>query len=342
MEIYEKTVEVLAPEVKKLLNFMYFQRKAIEAFSGEVKRLCHAEKRKDFVSEAYLLTLGKFINMFAVLDELKNMKSSVKNDYSTYRRAAQFLKVMSDSHTLQESQNLSMFLATQNKIRDTVKDTLEKIMGYEELLSDVVNICVHMYESKMYMTPEEKHMLVKVMGFGLFLMDSEICNINKLDTKKKLRLDRIDRIFKNLEVVPLFGDMQIAPFNYIKRSKHFDPSKWPLSSSQAISPQADLMVHLPTIREDHVKYISELSRYSNEVTTTYKVSTVNSGKLIYVSHDIISYKRDIYWIKDSGKISSEIQFTVCQCTIYLTVHESFERSKDKKREKRFELYGVIE
>ncbi|KAJ8936438.1 hypothetical protein NQ318_015584 [Aromia moschata] len=270
VEIYEKTVEVLAPEVNKLLNFMYFQRKAIERFSQEVKRLCHTEKRKDFVSEAYLLTLGKFINMFAVLDELKNMKSSVKNDYSTYRRAAQFLKVMSDSQTLQESQNLSMFLATQNKIRDTVKENLEKITGYEELLADVVNICVHMFETKMYLTPSEKHMLVKVMGFGLFLMDSELCNINKLDTKKKLRLDKIDRIFKNLEVVPLFGDMQIAPFNYIKRSKHFDANKWPLSSSNTPSPQADLMVHLPQIREDHVKYISELSRYSNEVTTTYK------------------------------------------------------------------------
>lgn len=43
--------------------------------------------------------------------------------------AAQFLKVMSDSQSLQESQNLSMFLATQNKIRDTVKDALEKING---------------------------------------------------------------------------------------------------------------------------------------------------------------------------------------------------------------------
>lgn len=36
---------------------------------------------------------------------------------------------MSDSQSLQESQNLSMFLATQNKIRDTVKDALEKITG---------------------------------------------------------------------------------------------------------------------------------------------------------------------------------------------------------------------
>ena len=63
------------------------QRKAIERFCSEVKRLCHAERRKDFVSEAYLLTLGKFINMFAVLDELKNMKCSVKNDHSAYKRS---------------------------------------------------------------------------------------------------------------------------------------------------------------------------------------------------------------------------------------------------------------
>lgn len=48
--------------------------------------MCHAERRKDFVSEAYLITLGKFINMFAVLDELKNMKCSVKNDHSAYKR----------------------------------------------------------------------------------------------------------------------------------------------------------------------------------------------------------------------------------------------------------------
>ena len=65
---------------------LYLQKLAVEKFVGEVKRLCHQERRKDFVSEAYLLTLGKFINMFAVLDALKNMKSSVKNDYSAYRR----------------------------------------------------------------------------------------------------------------------------------------------------------------------------------------------------------------------------------------------------------------
>ena len=43
-----------------------------------------------------------------------------------------------------------------------------------------------------------------------------------------------------LQVVPLFGDMQIAPFFYVKKTMHFDASKWPLSSqTNAVSPQVN-------------------------------------------------------------------------------------------------------
>ena len=288
VEIYEKTVEVLGPEVDKLLAFMYFQEVAIERFTAEVRRLCHTpsgppaglssqeslpKKKADvFVSEDYLMTLGKFLNMLAVLDELKNMKSSVKNDYATYRRAAQFLKVLSDSASLQESQNLSMFLATQNKIRDTLKKALENIPGYEELISDVISLATMMYETNMFMLPSEKHMLVKVIGFGMFLVDGNKCNMNKLDAKKRINISKIDKIFKNLEMVPLFGDMQIAPFQtYVKKAVHFDATKWPLSlATNTLSIQADILQYVPSIREDYVAYISELSRHSNEVTTTVK------------------------------------------------------------------------
>ena len=69
---------------------------------------------------------------------------------------------MSDPHTLQESQNLSMFLATQNKIRDTLRQALVEIPGYEDLICDIVSLAVSMYENHMYLMPSEKHMLVKV------------------------------------------------------------------------------------------------------------------------------------------------------------------------------------
>ncbi|XP_038601625.1 cytoplasmic FMR1-interacting protein 1-like [Tachyglossus aculeatus] len=269
VEIYEKTVEVLEPEVTKLMNFMYFQRNAIERFCGEVRRLCHAERRKDFVSEAYLVTLGKFINMFAVLDELKNMKCSVKNDHSAYKRAAQFLRKMADPQSIQESQNLSMFLANHNKITQSLQQQLEVISGYEELLADIVNLCVDYYENKMYLTPSEKHMLLKVMGFGLYLMDGSVSNIYKLDAKKRINLTKIDKFFKQLQVVPLFGDMQIELARYIKTSAHYEENKsrWTCTSSSS-SPQYNICEQMIQIREDHMRFISELARYSNNEVVT--------------------------------------------------------------------------
>ncbi|XP_047397296.1 cytoplasmic FMR1-interacting protein 1 isoform X2 [Sciurus carolinensis] len=268
VEIYEKTVEVLEPEVTKLMNFMYFQRNAIERFCGEVRRLCHAERRKDFVSEAYLITLGKFINMFAVLDELKNMKCSVKNDHSAYKRAAQFLRKMADPQSIQESQNLSMFLANHNKITQSLQQQLEVISGYEELLADIVNLCVDYYENRMYLTPSEKHMLLKVMGFGLYLMDGSVSNIYKLDAKKRINLSKIDKYFK-LQVVPLFGDMQIELARYIKTSAHYEENKsrWTCTSSSS-SPQYNICEQMIQIREDHMRFISELARYSNSEVVT--------------------------------------------------------------------------
>ncbi|XP_052103193.1 cytoplasmic FMR1-interacting protein 2-like isoform X2 [Mytilus californianus] len=277
-EIYNKIVEVLDPQVSKLMEFMYFVRESIERFGGEVKRLCHIQKRNDFVSEAYLLTLGKFINTFAELDQLKNMKASIRNDYSAFRRAAQFLKVIADPQALQESQNLSMFLATQNKIRDMLKEVLQSTPGYEELLADVINICVNMYESRLYLEPAEKYMLVKVMACGLFMIDNEQNNIYKMDSKKRINLTKIDKYLKQLEVVPLYGDMQINPYHYIKYSMNFDPGKWPACESSHPSPQSNLLANLEPIREDHMSYISQLARHSNELKLQMKNEAITTTR----------------------------------------------------------------
>lgn len=47
-------------------------------------------------------------------------------------------------------------------IFQSLQQQLEVINGYEELLADIVNLCVDYYENKLYLTPSEKHMLLKV------------------------------------------------------------------------------------------------------------------------------------------------------------------------------------
>ena len=60
--------------------------------------------------------------------------------------------------------------------------------------------------------------------------------------------------------------MQIAPFNYIKKSPNFDPSRWPICNDTSTSSmQGNLLMQLSEIREEHERFIADLARYTNEV-----------------------------------------------------------------------------
>ena len=61
----------------------------------------------------------------------------------------------------------------------------------------------------------------------------------------------------------------MAPYQYIKSSVNYDPSKWPACESSQVSPQSNILANLDPIREDHMSYISQLARHSNEVSMEF-------------------------------------------------------------------------
>ena len=69
---------------------------------------------------------------------------------------------MGDAAALQESQNLTMFLATQSQITTRLKGKLEVLQGSEDLLCEIVDLCCSLYDQKAFILPAEKHMLLKV------------------------------------------------------------------------------------------------------------------------------------------------------------------------------------
>ena len=68
-----------------------------------------------------------------------------------------------DQMTVNEMQKVSMFLATQKIIRDKLKDSLTQIEGFEDILAEIINSSVSMYENRVYVLPEEQHTLVMVI-----------------------------------------------------------------------------------------------------------------------------------------------------------------------------------
>ena len=56
------------------------------------KIIIETEVIKGFIPQATKITLGKVLNMFLILDALKNMKACLNNDFSFWKRAYGFLQ----------------------------------------------------------------------------------------------------------------------------------------------------------------------------------------------------------------------------------------------------------
>lgn len=68
----------------------------------------------------------------------------------------------SDPRVMQEAQEMTLFLGTHNVFRTALKDKVQAIPGYEDILSEVINCSLQSYEQGTFLTPNHKHSLVKV------------------------------------------------------------------------------------------------------------------------------------------------------------------------------------
>ena len=131
-------------------------------------------------------------------------------------------------------------------------------------------------------------MYLKVIGFGLSMLDNkgkaDPVSIYTLEKKKKLNLAKIDRMFKELQVVTLFGDMQITLSSYIEKMSDFAQhrDRWSCTQKSDMSladlPQYDLNVQLRKIKQEHVHYISKLALCSNSSVVGSSTHVANQSK----------------------------------------------------------------
>ena len=119
---------------------------------------------------------------------------------------------------------------------------------------------------------------------------------------------------QQLPVVPLFGDMQIALADYIKNCPHFDgmKDKWTCCAETAdekVVVQYNLMAKIDSIKEEHIRFISELARYNNEVCTDLNRSC---------SQEILTIEQYFVWYLLLIQSESSFEQLPCLLTDFLS------------------------
>jgi cytoplasmic FMR1 interacting protein len=70
------------------------------------------------------------------------------------------------------------------------------VNSFDDVLTIVVNQCADYLETEKYLLPSEKHCLLRVMPYVLFLMDGDQNSQNNIFKSKKLKLPRFAALFK--------------------------------------------------------------------------------------------------------------------------------------------------
>lgn len=106
------TFETLKPVVAKLTALMMFQENAIKVFCSNVAQLAQA-KGSRLVPEGIYTALIKMIDALQKMDNLKDMKACLQNDFTRYKRAFGAIRgdIENGQAIFDESHKLQMFLA---------------------------------------------------------------------------------------------------------------------------------------------------------------------------------------------------------------------------------------
>ncbi|GMH96491.1 hypothetical protein TrVE_jg14429 [Triparma verrucosa] len=231
-ELNLATFNVLRPEIVKLKAFMEFQDYTIRQFCSNIQHLVSAEARSKVVPEGLYDALIKVVDLLQKLDNLKDMKSCLNNDFSRYKRAFGSIRSMrEDGDALSdEIHDLQLFLGNPAHPKQllfyNLRDALKRINGHEEVLCEMIEQACDFLEEENYLLPDEKYRLIRALPHLMLLADGEAevpksFNIFK-PPKNMLNVARLQKIFKRYPYVPEAGDMSITMRLILARAPHYD------------------------------------------------------------------------------------------------------------------------
>jgi hypothetical protein len=245
--IHKVTHGILKPVYDMVKEIIEFTKKSTEFLVNLAKQHRDLAASSEFLGGAGCwpdLKILKTIHLFDVLgiiDEMKMLKPSLTNDMSRYKRAAASLPGTSISG--EEAQSLmeaSMFIAESNKVLFDVITKFSDVFGKSgpiDMLNFLLEWAVRTLdvlkshpEHLPFMSPKDEFMLVRFIPRALSLVlrefhkaDPELKPADILARDLKTFVDKHPvvkqsfQVLKDWDVVPLVGDIPIAPSRILLR-----------------------------------------------------------------------------------------------------------------------------
>jgi cytoplasmic FMR1 interacting protein len=321
-----KTFDVLAPQIAKMKAIAESLTNATDTFVAVLSGRVAAEQKRAVQPQALLDELLRVFHTFLLVDSVKDMKVSLTNDFSRYKRS--FASIRGDLENADEIgagvHELQMFLSNpaqaHNLLMHNVRTEVhKKISGYEDVVIALIIHAVEAVESKRFLLPDDTNMLHRVVPVGSVWFQSPVTNVTSfrvavwrispqkvtslrplicanlfsllqqhllylldspspdLEEKgrcnafahKKLKLGRLQKIYRYQPVIPLYGDMHTNVLHILARCQSYDAdrmdSSWASTTTSKLHQSYLLVHHIGRIRREYATVTCDYAAMLNEV-----------------------------------------------------------------------------
>ena len=242
-------VELFKPEMIQIKKLMSYVVTAIDAVIEVTVRLAtlYAGDGGPMQVGLQLMAL-RLLDVLFVIDNMKDLRTSYKIDFTRFKPA--FVRLGLSIEDLTEMQ---AFLCNQdpkkacNYILWTVRESMIKIKGSDRVLSAMLNQVLDQIDQRIYMLPDERMGLIRMIPHLMVLMDGEVNDPKSFNvfqgnsgsgfsfdtsamggkrgsasTGVVISSSALQKVLKRFPVVPLYADVTLVLVNVLERAPHFN------------------------------------------------------------------------------------------------------------------------
>eukprot|EP00834_Sanchytrium_tribonematis_P007659 NODE_728_length_4389_cov_0.864569.p1 type:complete len:999 gc:universal NODE_728_length_4389_cov_0.864569:380-3376(+) len=278
-EMYQATYEVLKPNVIEMKKFMKFCLSVVSTLKEITDKASKMTPSTDLLRE-----LGVSLDMVLTLDCLKNMKASLNNDFSLYKRCLSNLGPTVGQEEMMENNQLYFFLGNKDSFMLALKEELFKIPSFEDVLIEVINNQVDFFEKGMFLSPSEKYVLLRSIAAASVIVHAERKEPSKelLLKLKRIKYDKVYKALKSNQYVPLFGEMTLQTSVLFRKTTIADQFK-----DEVIQNNLNLLSQLEQTQSDFQNIAMKLKIFVNVYDHTTAASVLNAETVRNMSNTMV-------------------------------------------------------
>ncbi|GAB9470486.1 hypothetical protein Gpo141_00007730 [Globisporangium polare] len=226
MQYYLAVFTVLQPQVEKIKVLGDYCSQTVVMLSDNIQRITVHENTTRVIPDVLMDTLLDVMDVLLQLNQLHDTKSSLRNDFSMFKRAFKHVQehvqdaeqVEKDVHRLQDFIGNSS--QSKGSIWDSLRHNLTNVKRFDQVVYLLLRHCLSHIDDDICLVPDQKFKYIRVLPSLLAVLDESRQNTKASSNRaaEKKAMEAAVKVLQRYPVVPMFAEINAMPVSAFQSS----------------------------------------------------------------------------------------------------------------------------